>query len=457
MNKLDEFDKLLQDKAHRERLKLSDNLDNKINDILINLPDKKPRRRAAARITLAVALVAVLSITSVFAYSSPKVASIVDHVISYFNNVSDPRYFSDKASFEKFNNTVGVSAEDKSIKLTVDNIAVDDNFINVFYTIESEDPIEMNFKDESNLFKAVLSTPFLHFKINGKKIEFGNHNDNDAYFVGDKVLKAMKRFNISQAELPQNFDLEISTDEIFRTKGIWNIETTIDKSLSSAETKTIKPDKTVKIDTGAATHKITIDRVSISPFGNQIVISENVKKDNVFDTFVLFDDKGNILDVLNTDLRSGGIGKSTNSFEFLKGNLEMKSIKLVPIKFTEDGEVSYIKENINNLPIVFKTVNTGSRVIDNIQFEQNVIKISYHNDGVLLWDPTFFFYDSEGKELDFGGRGVSTSIDRQNAKYTLIYTVENQNPDFSKIAQIGTFTGVQHIELLNDQAITINF
>lgn len=456
MNEFDDFDRLLKDKAHKEKSKVPDSLSIKVDDILVSLKDKKVYRKRSIKIGIAAALAAVISVSTVFAVGTPKLASMVNQVVSYFNNTKDTRYIEDKSSFEKFNKAIGMSVKDKDIKLTVDNIAVDDNFINIFYTIESKSPINMDLKDENKLFEAVLSSPFMNFKINGKEIKYGNHNDTDAYFQGDKILKVMKRINVSQISLPENFDLNISTDEIFRIKGKWDIATTIDKSAVSVASKTIEPNIKACIDTGDIKHNITIKKVSISPFGSQIVIMEKTHKDNIFDKFALFDEKGNVLDVLNTDEAGSSFGKATNSFEFIKANTDMKYITLVPIKFTESGKADVQKESISKLPAVFKTCNTGSRVVDSIKFDKSMIKIAYHNEGVELWDPAFLFYDSKGNELNLGDCGLSTSIGRQNGEYTQILSFGNKNPDFSKIAQIGTFTGVDHLELLKDQQIKID-
>jgi hypothetical protein len=182
--------------------------------------------------------------------------------------------------------------------------------------------------DEAEVFEAFLSTPFLRLKINEKEAGKSNHNDTDAYFQSDKrILKVMRRFNVSQINLPQKFNIEISTDEIFGTKAKWVIAASIDKSDIAVETKTVKPDIHKTMDLGNFKHRITIDRVSISPFGSQIVISEKVKKNRLFDKFVIFDDQGNILDVLNMDMTESGFGKSKNSFDFIKANVHMKYIR----------------------------------------------------------------------------------------------------------------------------------
>lgn len=311
--------------------------------------------------------------------------------------------------------------------------------------------------DEAKIFEAALSTPFINLKINRKDADRSNNNDVDAYFQSNNVLKVMERFNVSQIDLPKEFSVKISTDEIFKTAGKWVIKSSVDRSDIAVETKTVKPNINKIIDLGDYKHNIKIDKVSISPFGNQIVISEKTWNDRMFNIFAIYDDKDNNLDVLNTDMIGTSFGKATNSFEFIKGTTDMKYISLVPIKFTEPGKAIIKKDDIKNLPIAFKTNNTGIRVVDKIEFDKNVMRIKSHNEGVQLWDPTFDFYDVDGNDIDIGNCGMTTSVDRQTGEFTQTLIFNNKNMDFSKIAKIGTFTGHENIELLKDQAIKINF
>lgn len=453
MERLDDFDRLLKEKAKKEVFQLPEEVDMKINSIIKSLPNKSPHRKVSIKIALIAAAVATLSITTVFALDTSFGKNIIGQVISYFDN-SSTKYYENKASFEKFNRAVGVAAEDKGIKLTLDNLAIDDNFMNVFFTVENNKPIDMKFTDENKLFEEILSVPLLHFKINGKEMSYSNNNDIDAYFQGEKTLKVMRRINVSQIKLPKNFDLEMYAEEIFKVKGNWSISSTIDKAEVETKSKTVKPNIKATIDVGDFKHNITIDKVSISPFGSQIIISEKIKDDRVFDKFALIDDKGGVLDLLGTDLRASG--KATNSFEFIKGNVDMKYLRLIPIKAQAEGkELIEEKCSIKQLPIAFKTSSIGSAVVEKIEFKKETIEITYHNEGVNIWEPCFNFYDANGKEISLGDQGKSTSIDRESGRYVQRIKFSNSQVDFSKIAQIGTFTG-HNIELIKDQEIKIN-
>ena len=454
MERLDDFDRLLKEKTKKEVFQLPEEVDMKINNIIKSLPNKSPYRKISIKIALIAAVVATLSITTVFALDTSFGKNIIGQVISYFDN-SSTKYYENKASFEKFNRAVGVAAEDKGIKLTLDNLAIDDNFMNVFFTVESNKPIDMKFTNEY-LFKEVLSVPLLHFKINGKEISYSNNNDIDAYFQGENTLKVMRRINVSQIKLPKNFDLEMYAEEIFRVKGNWSIASTIDKAGVETESKTVKPNIKATIDVGSFKHNITIDKVSISPFGSQIIISEKSKDSRIFRNFVLIDDKGMALDLLNTDLQGSIFGKATNSFEFIKGNVDMKYLRLIPIKAPDDSkELVEEKSSIRQLPIAFKSSNIGSTVVEKIEFKKEIIEVTYHNEGINIGEPLFRFYDSNGKELPLGEYGISTSVDRESGRYVQRLKFSNSQLDFSKIAQIGTPVGYD-TELIKDQEIKIN-
>lgn len=457
MNNLDDFDILLKNKTKSDTCEIPDILNKKIDNLLMNLPNKKRSKNKILKVAFIAATISTVLATTTVMAATPEVRNLVGSVISYFNN-NDTRYSADKTNFEKFNKAVGVSSYDKNIKFTVNNIAVDDNFINVFLTIESKNPVSINKTGKDELFESQFSTPFLDFKVNGKTLKASNNNDNDAYFEnGKRVLKSMVRFNVSQLSLPETFNLEISTNNICNVKGTWKIQTSVDKSKIMVNSKTVKPNISKTISINGVKDDLTIDKVLMSPFGNQIVISEKNSK-GFLSEFALFDENGNNLDVLSTETNSVPNGKSTNSYEFLNTNINTKYITFVPISAVPTKKGTFEKHPISNLPITFKTSNNGSRIVDKIAFDKNTIKVTYHNKGINLYEPDFQFLDANGNQLQFGDGecGVSTSVNRNNGTYTDIYTFTNTNIDFSKITQIETSVGSENIELLWNQKIKIN-
>lgn len=458
MNNLDDFDILLKNKAKNDTCEVPDILNKKIDNLLMNLPNKKRSKNKILKVAFIAATISTVLATTTVMAATPEIRNLVGSVISYFNN-NDTRYSADKTNFEKFNKAVGVSSYDKNIKFTVNNIAVDDNFINVFLTIESKDPVSINKTGKDELFESQFSTPFLDFKVNGKTLKASNNNDTDAYFEdGKKVLKSMVRFNVSQVTLPETFNLEISTNNICNVKGTWKIQTSVDKSKVIVNSKTVKPNINKTISINGIKDELAIDKILMSPFGNQIVLSEKNSRGTIT-PFALFDDRGISLDILNTDTVGPINGKSTNSFEFLKANLNTKYIDLVPINYLNyegsKNEIDLEKQPISKLPITFKTSTIGSTIVDKISYDKNSIRVTYHKDGVTLFDPEFEFFDANGNIILDNGGGESTSIDRKDGTYTEILTFVNKTVDFSKVAQIRPIGKMQQLELLKDQKIRI--
>lgn len=458
MNKLDDFDKLLKEKAYSDTFEIPEILDEKIDRITKNLPERKVYKKPTSRVLLVAALLSVISVTTVLASNTPSVKKMVNEVISYFKDSDETKYATDESSFEMLNNEVAVSCKDEGIELTVDNIALDDNFLVIFCTAESDKPIKDYFKMNSELIQQqpIFASPRLDFKINGEEVDWGNNSDFDAYFQGDKIVKAMYKLDVSQTVLAKKFDLKIWSHQILRTRGYWSITTTVEKSDIAVESRTVKPRIKTKIDLGDFQHEITIDKVCISPLGNQIVISENSEEEGLPNKFELFDNKGNVLEVFKDGGGYYGPGKRTNSFEFFKADINTEYLTLVPIKIIqEDTELNKEKYNISEIPITINTSNEGKVVVEKIEFDKNIIKVTYHKEGILIEEPDFIFYDDNGKQVCSSYSGFRPSIDRRNGIYTKTIPFMADNEELFEIKKIGV-SYIDNIELLKEQQIKID-
>lgn len=450
---MDDFDKLIKCKIKNEKWETSIAFDNTIKTSLDRLENKKIKKMVPRKIIAIVAILIVVNVTTVFAMT-PQGKEMIKGIVEFFNGQYGQEYISNKDNFDKFNKATGIIVEDKGIKVTLDNIAVDDNFLNTFYTIESTEPIKK--VEEDTPWTATFTSPFLILSINGDRNYIGNNNDIDAYFKSDKVLKVMKRENISQVNLNDIFDLRITCDEIFGEKGNWTIDTKVSKKDAKVETISVNPNKKATINLSDFKHDINIEKVTLSPFGNQIVISEETSTERFFSIFALYDDKGNSLDVINTDLRGSSFGKVTNSYEFINSNKDMQYITLVPIEWEDKHqEKDKIKNDLNSFPVSLNVSENGKLMIQDMQFENNALKIDYKKEGVVVVDPTFSFYDEKGNDIDFGHVYLSSKVDRQNGIYSEIFKFTNENIDISKIKKIGV-SKQDNFKLLKNQSIKID-
>lgn len=459
---MDDFDLFLRNQVKSENWEVPKEFDETVNNVLNHLPKKKFYRRVSLKITAAVAAIAVLASTTAFAADLPAVKRSISNVTAYFDTNKTSRFSNDKNVIKKLNCMVGASAVDKGIKLTIDSVAVDNDFLDIFYTVESDEPINKSDDTFFSAYKDALIFNCLECYINGKFVK-GDTNDlysTEAYFESDYKVKGMKKLNLSLTDITDihdSFNLTIHTDNIFDTEGNWNVSVSIRDNIKAAA-KTFTPNQKAIINLGGKACSISIDKVILSPLGNQVVITEETPTSSswVGTSFALLDDKGNVLDlseyIKEKDMSEN---KDTYAYEFFKGDKDMKYITLVPLENSLDLGES-ITSDINKLPVNLKLSDYNGLVIDNAAFGQNQIKITYHKTGIYgAMDSNFDFFDKDGNRVELGNASVvDYVVDRQNGIHTVIFTSSDKSCDFSKIAKISAFQ-YKNFKPLYDEQIKI--
>ncbi|MDD7794177.1 DUF4179 domain-containing protein [Clostridium sp. 'White wine YQ'] len=455
---MSDFDEIIKKNINNEKWAVPKNFDNKICTLMQNLPDGsvKIKRKVNTQKFIAVACVLLVFIIGI-SFNSPSVKAAVNNVIGYFKGNNDSKFSGDEVRVEALNNPIGIAVKDEGIKFTVDNIDVDDNFIYVFYTVESDKEIEK--KDSTDELSAFFNEANIKYKVDGRALEFGANDDCEAYFESDRVLKGMTKANISSVNLKDKFKLEILAESILGTKGTWKIETDVDKSKVAIDSKIIKPNITTNINFGDNINReITIDKVIISPLGNQVVITSDANiKDYLLYYFAITDDKGNYSTIFNRNINETSNGKTTITFEFLGVNKNSEYFNIVPIHFkfnSKDTPSEHL--NIGKLPDTIKLSEYGSLTIEDIKFDKTHIKISYRKNGVVTPYNFFKFYDKNDKELEKPSGYNEEHLDRSTGIYTsTFYLNKDDNNDYSDYVKLYR-TKDTDLKVFKDQAIKIN-
>ena len=473
---MDNFEKKIKQLAKQEKINVPVNYNDRVDTLLKNISTttKRTKKRTSIKILVSAAVLTVLTTASVLA--APIISDMAGGVISYFNksaNSNDFKYLSQKATFEKFNSKVGASVTDNGIKLTIDNIAVDDNYINVFYTVTSNSPFKIADDNDSNVplnWRINSLAPVFSFKAGGKFIEPATNIDVEVKIINETTLSGMHRFSLIKS-LTDKFNLEIYTNRIANTEGTWYFPLTIDKITPKSETMTVTPNLKATVTTGIRkkyTHEISIDKVSISPFGSKIDIIENTKSNNFFDKFVLISDTGKYLNIIGSDSKwedhdkynkFGSTRNSTitTSFEFMGGTTDIKSIKLLPFSVGVDSDglppPKLISKPISSgLPISLEQSKNGTIVIDSIETTRESAIITIHTEGVVF-SPSIVLLDENGEQLNMD-IFTDNAYNRKTYQTILTYRFKNASEqDITKIKKLGTFT--QTIEVNEAEAITI--
>ena len=277
---MDNFDKRIKQIAKEENWEIPNEIDNNISKLLKNIEEPKTVRKRPLKVAILVASLSILTITTAFA---------IENIIEYFNYNKNSEYISSKEELETFGSVVSLTSKDKGIEFKLDNISVDDNYINIFYTIKGGKSIDEYYKDHSTGEKhkeAKYANPFINLEVDKIKLKNLVMQEYEAVYTSENELKGMQRISVSKYNIKNNFNLKIYTNEIFRQKGDWTVSINIDKSKAVTETKKYNVNKNIEIKNKEysvieekefdVTHYLNIDKVIISPFGNEIVVKKKL-------------------------------------------------------------------------------------------------------------------------------------------------------------------------------------
>ena len=146
---------------------------------------------------------------------------------------------------------------------------------------------------------------------------------------------------------------------------------------------------------------------------------------------------------------------ANNTFEFLKANIDTKYLTFVPIGYTDIQEEMIEPQDIDNLPIVLEMNEYGKIVIENIEITDKQIKYTYYKDGVVMGDPSLWFLDEEGKEIQLS-YAIDRAVNRHTGRHTITLSLEGHNVKPSEIAKIKKITTYNNnIKLRYDESVKI--
>lgn len=388
---------------------------------------KSTIKKTGRTVMVAAALIAALA-TSAFAMT-PTGQETISSIIAYFQN-DHATEMTSMEELAKYNEEIGKSFSKDGYTLTLDNVAADDNFVHVFYTIKSDSvPFYEGDTPKASMYSDAVRGPQMNvdIAINGEMAGWNaNHNTVDGYFVDNYTYKSAAKYNVAGMDIPDIFKVELFGEvvqpdgelsetylKLFKMDGyaemteedkasLWYVAADVDKAKVKVESVTKDINAKLTWVNG------TLEKAVFSPFGNQLVISTEASADSDAalraDLFALFDENGTSLDIINTDLRGGMDGSSRNSLEFLKADKDTSKLKLVPLKFNEHGDANVPELPVGTYPLTYKVNNYGSVVVTDIRFKDGEIDIDYYKDGFVMYDPGFDLMDVNGERVEPGGK-----------------------------------------------------
>ncbi len=466
------FDEKLKARAKKEGAPIPDGFDRKIDVLMDTLPEKAPvHKRRFQLVRAAVITVAALFVASVgAAAAAPAVLTMAQGVINYFQTKKDSEYADKLAEFEKYNAAVGVSETKNGLTLTIDNISTDDSYINIFYTLKSETPLEKPGEDtDPESWRAKWAAPVFWAEVDGKQLDTSGAILSEASFLDDRTLKGMHRLPLKET-LADNFDLILYTGDTSESSDdSFRFSLSVDKSTVSVDSLTVEPNLDWHISTeeikfgngpedtiGARNFDVKVERVSISPLSSTVTLSE--VSSNPFSSFVIKDENGRYLPVTSSDCIVGSSDflpqRVRNIFEFYGADTSTKSLTLIPIIST--GHNHRVQGPLDALPLTDDSEN--GYVMEALEVGDKLTTARFSIKGAA--DDTnaqIELIDKDGEIIEFtGGAYIESSVNRKTAEITAtLYYPLATSEDLAKIKGV-MFWQPDQFKLLEDQALTIH-
>lgn len=478
------FDKMIKSMIEHEPNPMSEEFKNSIKSALEKLPEdntglkKVQKNTQRIKVILIASIIALFLMTTAFA-SVPRLLEMTQNFLKEFYKIDNLNIESKQSEYEKYNATVNYTSESEGISVTINSIAVDGNFILITSTVTSSVPIKEIITNSSSYKRDLVRygisdfteyilplAPFYNFKIDGKDLGINDTTDWDYYLKNDYSFVAIQKY-IMTDELPIIFNLNIFTEYICNSKGTWSFYMAIDRSSTIENSITVTPniqaEVTSIVQRSEYKHNITIDKLSISPFGGQIAISEGGS--DPFRDFTLRDENGNYYLVLNDIVKfaeNGDISKNVFEFIYPSTNEKINELYLVPILTFGDPVEKQVMMCDDNTPTEIKISDIGGYTTENIEIDDNQIRVILKPYGAILQyrsiiNGAFGFLDKNGsKDINKYINLKEVKYDKQTGYAVITGSWSTDAPD-NISDQIGGFWYVEMPNMLlnEDEAIKI--
>lgn len=418
--------------------------------------------------------VAVIAVAAVFvvgagaATIAPTVFSLTQGAIRYFQNRQTSDLASQQEKLEHYNAAVELSqTNDRGQTMAIHNIAMDNSYMYIFYTLTSETPIEKpGTDDDPSHWRAKWAAPFFSAEVNGKKLDNSGIIETEAYFIDDYTIEGVYRIVLKET-LPDTFDLLLYTEKGELSSEIekdFQFPLSIDKSTITIDSLFVEPKQDVHFDytmqysngdTAPKQADFRIERVSISPLCSTLTLSK-VTEGRIAD-FVLRDDKGNYLYCCSA---SGGIGNSTvpgkrqnHVFEFYGADMQTQSITLVPLSGLSMPRK--VTGSIDALPLTSDGPN--GLVLEQLDIGEKQATGVFSFKGAVLGGTDMMLQDEAGNDLSVDEHVyIERAMDRSTGKLKVTLYYPSATPEaITRIKNVSFWQPNDKLQLLEEQAIMI--
>ncbi|WP_400241705.1 DUF4179 domain-containing protein [Niallia sp. JL1B1071] len=347
----DHFDKKLKAMV-KDEYTIPEQLENKINETLANLPSQKMNgKKKRMIISTAAAAILVLSIASL--QMNPSLAQ----------NIGIPSYVEKFLLFgndyEKVSLQTNEVQESKGVKLTITNTIFDGYYLMVLmvsYKAEQKEPYKKapilfpqnakivagdkgSFVSVSNEYgdfedknKTVYNGVTV-FPLNKGSFDFNHEIDSEEKFIEENKLDIYN--------LPKTFNLQFNLEELgldngsknSKIKGNWEFNLPVETVQATENSKTIDLNKRLP----AIGENVTVEKLIITPIRVYIQGLQGARKGIL--TYVMKDDSGETKNDLGGSVYVNDNGSKRFLSNYENNNPSMKSLTIVPVEYHKEPHI----------------------------------------------------------------------------------------------------------------------
>jgi hypothetical protein len=341
---------------------------------------------------------------------------------------------------EQFNASVGETVTCAGVSVTFDSIAIDDNFVEVFFTYQFDEPVDLATAVDKGFVAADAINQFIPqptVSLNGEMVGAPGRasKESSSYFADDekRTVKQVTRFLIP-GWLPDNLEVAATlapyTSNYVYVSALPEpvaFNTWVDKSAASASTRSVEPGQ-YTFETAAGARILDIEKLAVTPSGAVLSLRPHWTDEGVWDP--------NYLQIQDLEFSSPGIPHIARfSYSEPVPGDDLIFVELLAADTSEGGWIDLLPLDIIELtitPLKESVVGPNAHVSpDGVMTEARIYELSNigvdipvsPTGGLILKDVTVkdnrltiraeTYGDCKGAELISQDEGI-TSLNAQN-------------------------------------------
>ncbi|HHD2753490.1 TPA: DUF4179 domain-containing protein [Clostridium perfringens] len=408
----DLFDREVKNKLKMENSKIPEDINKKMDEAINNLGKRKRNYKKVSGICAA-----CIAGTLIFGVTMPTYAQNILVIGKIFEMFNDVRY----ENYDKYASDLNVTKECNGYRVTINKIVYDSLYLDVFYTIQADKPLEKGLDLVDVTLK--VNDKWLNSGFSGgpRKIDDFTYVGERSYSVATQRLapKELKENMLGgDIEIPDNFNLSIDINSLgtitedVMVEGKWNFNIPVSNELVKENIK----EQDLNINLGKDLNGATLTKLIQTPINTVLQVVET-KEPYDYSTlsFVIFDDKGkNLLPKGGRgigDSDENGNSKIFSTFNLKEVDEDCESLTIIPYiqrddmnEETSSGEVTFPKKLKTELNLTGESevkLDNGEvySKVNKIESNGDTTKVYYESKYSIYGAPSYIIDNETGEKI----------------------------------------------------------